>query len=152
VNLYASGKKPVAIVSGYFDDDGNPDIVVANATGNYISVLLGNGAGGFDLQPQAQYPKGKPQSLVAADFNGDGHLDLALTNRHGANAVSVLIGNGTGTFTPAPDSTFHVGDLDRRNPVGLAAGVLINAGGIDLVTANDGDSTVSVLLNELVII
>ena len=60
----------------------------------------------------ASYPAGK---AVAGDFNGDGKLDLAVTNQ-GDNTVSILLGDGTGNFTLA--SSLAVGNL----PYSVAAG------------------------------
>ena len=67
--------------------------------GSGVSILLGNGDGTF--QPAAQYLVGdEPYSIVAADFNHDGNLDLAVANRL-SNYLSILMGNGDGTFQPA---------------------------------------------------
>src|SRR5687768_3363304 len=55
----------------------------------------------LSFTPAAGYPVGPgPESLLAADFNGDGRLDLAAAN-HSGNSVSVLLGNGDGTFQAA---------------------------------------------------
>jgi hypothetical protein len=63
-----------------------------------VSIFLGNGVGTF--QPGIDYAVGmQPTSLVVADFNGDGKLDLAVTNAWDGT-VSVLLGNGDGTFQP----------------------------------------------------
>ena len=56
-------------------------------------------------------------SVVAGDFNGDLNLDLAVTNG-GDDNVSILLGNGDGTFDPATPATVDVGD----NPIALAVG------------------------------
>ena len=72
-------------------------------------MLLGNGDGTF--QPQVTYAVGSgPSAIVAGDFTGDGHLDLAVANTVG-NTVSVLLGNGDGTFQP--QVTYAVGDVSR---------------------------------------
>lgn len=78
-----------------------------------------------------------PQAIVSADFNGDGHLDLATTNA-GDNTVSVLLGNPDGTFQPARTSAAGSG------PLSFAVGDFNQDGKLDLATANAGD--VSVLL------
>ncbi len=66
-------------------------------------MLLGNGDGTF--QPALDYAVGIfPIGVVTGDFNGDGILDLAVTNA-GSNTVSVLLGNGDGTFQSAVFTT-----------------------------------------------
>ena len=103
-----------------------------------MSVLLGNGDGTF--QPQVTYAVGSdPGDIVAGDFTGDGHIDLAVANS-GDNTVSVLLGNGDGTFQP--QVTYTVGS----DPDAIVAGDFTGDGHIDLAVANSGDNTVSVLL------
>jgi hypothetical protein len=76
-----------------------------------------------------------PQSVVVADLNGDARMDLAVAN-YGGGSVSVLLGNGNGTFQPAVNFTTGVG------PRGLAVGDFNADGKPDLVTANDNDLSV----------
>jgi hypothetical protein len=80
-----------------------------------------------------------PAGVVSADFNGDGHLDLAVTNRID-NTVSVLLGNGDGTFGGV--RTFRAG----AGPVAIAAADFNGDTHIDMVTANKGDDSISILL------
>ena len=76
---------------------------------------------------------------MAGDFNGDGRPDLAVAN-YGSNDVSVLLGNGDGTFQP--QVTYAVGS----SPVALVAGDFNGDGRPDLAVANYGANDVSVLL------
>ncbi len=118
---YAVGWDPGAIVAGDFSGDGHLDLAVANELSGTVSVLLGNGDGTF--QPQVTYAVGSgPDAIVAGDFNGDGHLDLAVANGlydsdgnpiTGSDTVSVLLGNGDGTFQP--QVTYAVGAGPRRH-------------------------------------
>ena len=90
-----------------------------------------------------------PSSMVVADFNGDGELDLAMTGAPSvnfpSNVISLLLGNGDGTFgsLTTPFAIFGVGDL----PYSAAVGDFNGDGAKDLAVANSGSNTVSVLLN-----
>lgn len=103
----------------------------------------------IEFEPHVEYAVNTgPCSIIAADLNGDGHLDLATTCNGdfmtGAQNVSVLINNGNGTFEPHREYPTDYGPSD------IAAGDLNGDGDLDLVTANPvllGDNTVSVLLN-----
>ena len=83
-----------------------------------------------------------PIGLIAGDFNGDGTLDLAVANS-GTTTVSILLGNGGGTFTAQPALT--TGSV----PYSLTAGDFNNDGKLDLAVtnfANGAASTVSIFL------
>lgn len=80
-----------------------------------------------------------PVAVAAGDFNGDGKIDLAATNSF-SNSVSVLLGNGDGTFQK--QAQFATGNL----PNGLTVGDLNNDGRLDIVTQDSLDSSISVLL------
>src|SRR5215472_1474075 len=70
-----------------------------------------------------------PVAKAVGDFNGDGKQDLAVVNE-GSNTVSILLGNGDGTFRPAVN--YATGSL----PVGVAVGDLNGDGHLDLAVAN----------------
>jgi len=105
-----------------------------------VAVSLGNGDGTFTLANGSPISFGQSVSaIVAGDFNGDGKLDLAVTD-YSANAVYVLMGNGDGTFQqPIP---IAVGN----EPDAIVVGDFNNDGKLDLAIANYGDNTVTLLL------
>jgi hypothetical protein len=106
-----------------------------------VGFLAAAPASAQQIFPGAQFPTGNgPTEIVTADFDGDGHADVATCDYNG-NTITVLLGNGAGGFG-AP-ITLAVGTA----PAGLAAGDLDGNGTIDLVSANQGSTNVTVLLN-----
>jgi hypothetical protein len=148
VDYPAYGSHAIAI--GDFNGDGTPDLAVLGINGQGIYVLLGQGNGTFN--PAVSYGIGPPinLSIVTADLDGDGKLDLAATDFGpigGGNKISVLRGNGDGTF--APEVEYDAG----LSPATVAVGDVNGDGQPDLVVGNEGTSmfvsdTVSILLNK----
>lgn len=138
------GFGPQAVAVRDFNGDGKADMAVANAFsfGNSVSIYLGNGSGGFTPAPGSPIAVGsQPFGIVAVDFNGDGKWDLATANC-ASNNISVLLGNGDGTFVNAPGSPFAVG----TQPNALVAGDFNGDGRPDLAVSNSGDNDVDIYL------
>jgi hypothetical protein len=136
VNYSAGGGSPAV---GDFNQDGDLDLVVL---GSDINVLLGNGDGTF--QPPVSYSAGSNPTMVAvADFNADGKLDLAVTNNgsNSDNTVSILLGNGDGTFQAHVD--YGTGS---SNLCSVAVGDFNGDGRPDLVVADLFSTDVRLLL------
>jgi len=86
-----AGSGPTAIVAGDFNNDGKLDLAVANYGDGTVTLLLGNGDGTFAPASGSPYSVGAfPFQIAAADFNGDGKLDLATANLS-AGTVSILL-------------------------------------------------------------
>src|SRR5271170_3639957 len=102
---YPVGNGPDSVAVADFNGDGIPDLVVANEHSGTVSILLGNGNGTF--QKAITYNAGVyPSSVAVGDFNGDTHADIVVVNQYNAtevtygNTLTVLLGNGNGTFQP----------------------------------------------------
>jgi hypothetical protein len=135
---YAVGSNPVSVAVGDFNQDGKPDLAVANRNNDTVSILLGNGKGTF--LRVVNHPAGpSPNAVVVGDFNGDGRLDLAVANE-GPNTISILLGNGDGTFKP-PASYAAIVDSGF-----LAVGDFNGDGKPDLIVGGSNSNAVSVLL------
>ena len=129
--------------------DGKPDLIVANCGSATVSVLLNTttpGATTPSFAAQQTFATGSiPLSVTAADLNGDGMPDLIVAN-DASNTVSVLLNTtAPGATTPsfAAQQTFAVGD----SPFSVTAADLNGDGRPDLIVANLGFNSVSVLLN-----
>lgn len=109
---------------------------------NNYSSALGTSIPGVSASnfPIADYPTGTgPTGIATGDFNGDGVLDLATANNT-ANTVSILLGNGDGTFA------INVDYPTGHGPVAVATGDFNGDGFTDLAVVNQTDNTVSILL------
>jgi sugar lactone lactonase YvrE len=142
---------PVAIAVGDLNKDGKPDLAVLEDCGSAkcsqagsVEILMGAGDGSF--QSVSSYPVGySPASVAVGDINGDKNLDLVVANRCGKDAscqspgtATVLIGDGTGKFTPGTDIALG------NSPASIALGNLTGSG-LDLVVSRSTDNTVAVL-------
>jgi len=136
-----------SFVAGDVDKDGHVDLVVAE--NNKLSVMLGNGKGGFAAVPVPPTPvTGVAGEMLLADFNRDGVLDFA-GSHHDRYEVVLLLGRGDGTFTNAPGSPFSARAPGKRpHTHALAAADVNRDGNLDLLTANSEDGDISVLLGD----
>ncbi len=102
---FAVGTKPEAVAAGDFNGDGRPDLAIADfgdSNGGNVSVMLGNGAGGFSAAAGSPFALGmlNPTAIALGDFNRDGKLDIAVGFLHSVTPA-VLLGNGAGRFSVA---------------------------------------------------
>jgi hypothetical protein len=141
---FSVGAGPNSVAVGDFNGDHIPDLAVANASDDTVSVLLGTGSGGFIPAVGSPLTVGSsPSSIAVGDFNGDHIPDLAVAN-YSDNTVSVLLGNGSGGFTPSAASPFPSGGFLTS----VAVGDFNGDHKLDLVTADGANGTVSVLLGD----
>lgn len=142
---FPTGERPEDVVVCDFDGDGNPDILTANSGGEDVSVLLGEGTGGFRSAAFAPVPTGIASHLIAcADLTGDGYPDVAVTS-HDSHDVVILPGDEAGRLDAA--SSFRIAALRSGEPHnhGLLAIDLDQDGDLDIVTTNQAEQSVSVL-------
>jgi VCBS repeat protein/FG-GAP repeat protein len=142
---YPTGWDPFAVAVADLNGDGFGDVVTANygfdpqRDSNSLTVQLGSGDGTFHTTPDL-YVGVNPRSLTVADFNGDGVPDLATADEDVPGTISVVLGNGDGTFGPPRLAT-------AGRPWAVAIGDLDNDGRQDLVVGQDGSTAASVFLD-----
>lgn len=140
---------PHGVAVADFDADGNPDVAIDSWGRNQIQLLRGDGHGGL-LTPAALFNVGpRPyQRLRTADFNKDGFADLVTTNLDGGT-VTVLLGDGHGSFRQSAGSPFAAGS----HPWAVAIDDFNLDGNLDLVTIpydrdiTDSDLVVATILS-----
>lgn len=138
-----AGNSPQLPAQGDVNNDGRPDLIIANRDDDTVSVLLGRGDGSFSSQ-QAYSVGDRPISVVISDFNRDGRLDLAVLNspETGNGSVSILLGRGDGTFagqqafaTDRKPSSLTLGDFngDGRTDLAVTGVSSLNKGVVSIL-------------------
>jgi FG-GAP-like repeat/Bacterial Ig-like domain (group 3)/Abnormal spindle-like microcephaly-assoc'd, ASPM-SPD-2-Hydin len=139
------------IATGDFNGDGIPDFVTPNyfEFGGSPTIFLGKGDGTFTFKPTSFTLDYFPTSVLVADFNGDGVLDLAFSD---LNGVEIALGNGDGTFTetsaspiPVPSELYSLkaGDFNHDGKIDIAGIDEYNDRMVLLIGAGDGTFTVT---------
>ncbi|CAF3297399.1 unnamed protein product [Rotaria sp. Silwood2] len=143
-NTYSTGvgADSLYIVTADFNNDNYLDLAVANGGNNNVGIFLGNGNGSFESQ--IVYPTGddsKPIILAIADINNDNQLDIVVANFH-SDSFGLLLGYGNGTF--ANIRLYFLGVA--ASPIFVAVGDFNKDNQLDIVLANYGPNTISIVL------
>lgn len=147
---FATNSVPVDVVVNDFDLDGRPDMVVANGESNNISFYRNTSASGSidstSFAPKLDFAtNGLPRHLAVGDIDGDGKLDVVVTNSN--NTISIF--RNTSTTGPVTASPFASAvDFSTSNtPRGVAVNDVDGDGKPEVIVANGGDNNVSIYRN-----
>ncbi len=137
---------PNDIAVADMNGDGNPDLVIANHQTPYITVLLGDGKGGF--KPSAHSPFATksyphPHGVAVGDFIGDGK-PAVVTDSWGNNQILLIPTDGSGNLI-LPGKFFAA---DLHTDSGVRAADFNRDGHLDIVTANQSTGVVGLLLGD----
>ena len=137
------GKLPTSVEVADLNNDKKPDLVIANGGDSSVTILLGKGKGTFtEVKGSPFYAGCAPNDVAIADFNKDGKPDLAFAN-HTKKYLTVLIGDGTGKFSPLKGSPVPVDVTPHTH--GVVTGDFNKDGYLDLVTDSWGNDKILVL-------
>ena len=142
----SGGIAPYGLAVADFNGDGIPDVVVINSYNDSgaIAVYLGNGDGTFK-PPIFYLPNVSSRvapTIVAADFNGDGKVDLCFADVFDAK-IWVMLGNGDGTFRSPVSSPLVGSGAPIPQPVWIAVGDFNGDGKLDVVVSAQGIANAS---------
>lgn len=134
---------PASVVVSDFNGDEKPDLATANECVDNVSVLSGDGKGGFSpaVDFSTGIQSGGPCAIKAGDFNDDNKPDLVVLNRRRSGSISLLLNDGRGGFGaivisgPFTAHSVEVGDFNGD-------------GKSDLAIAGRADGVLSILLNK----
>jgi FG-GAP-like repeat len=143
---FPAGHAPNDLAVGDFNRDNRIDLAFANHDTPHLTVLLGNGRGGFAAAPDSPVTvvvRPHPHGLATADFNADGNLDL-VTDSWGEDRLELLFGDGKGRFT-TPGAYVGVGKHPYQR---VRAADLDGDGRADIISTNLEGDDVTILMSD----
>lgn len=142
---FTTNQTATSVAIGDLDEDGKPEMIIANSASNNISVFQNlSTIGNIAFANKIDYAVGNnPKSVSIGDIDGDGKVDLTVANM-GSNTVSLFLNtSSTGSITLASKLDFATGS----SPNFLVLGDFNGDAKLDLAISNQNDNSVSILKN-----
>jgi hypothetical protein len=143
---FPCGKNPNDIAVADMNGDGNPDLVIANTGTPYITILLGDGKGGFKPSPHSPFAttvRPHVHGVAIGDFMGDGK-PAVVTDSWGNDQILLIPSDGHGNLL-LPGKFFHA---DIHSDAGVRAADFTHSGHLDIVTTSQRDNAVGLMLGD----
>lgn len=137
---------PSNVIAGDLNNDAKPDLVVACGETRTLTVFVNTGRGQFRTSTPISVPD-SPGEMVLGDVNGDKAQDVAIDS-HDSYGVVLMLGDGKGGLSLAPNSPIVMKLGQHPHTHGLAMGDLNGDRNLDLVSANNADNDVSIALGD----
>jgi len=142
---YPVRNRPYNAAIGEINGDAKLDLIITHDDINDMTILWGDGNGGFKPAPNSSYNLGRRgYKVITVDVNNDAKKDLIVSHPLSSRNVTVLLNDGSGGFTAAPGSPFSAG----REPNSLASGDMNGDGKLDIVAANFAGNDVTILFGK----
>lgn len=130
-----------SVAAADLDNDNKIDLTATSFLGSELFVLTGDGEGGFSEKiSKITVPHYPYRNVIIFDIDNDNNPDI-ITPANNSNAITVLLGNGKGSFTPADYSPVKIG----TNPFFVTAADFNGDGYSDIIATNFDDGRISVL-------
>ncbi len=143
-STYSTGSdsNPYWVAVGDLNNDGHPDIAVANYGTSNVGIFIQYGNGSFRTQQtMSTSDPSNPQSVAVGDFNDDNRLDIVVAN-YWSDTIDIFLGYGDGTFSS--QITYSTGY--GSGPYSITVGDFNNDSRLDIVVANPGTNNIGIFL------